>query len=326
MVKKAFLSSVSGELAHYRNVVYNAVQRLDDWVCLRMEDFGARCTSPEDFSRKCAKECDLFILVVGHRYGSIPSNSEESFTEMEYNAARKKGIPMLVFVAPDDLNLGANTDESEENREKQKLFRKRVGGQLVVDMDWRTPEQLATRVTLAIANIVPDLLKRARRKKYLHALIKVAVFIGLLFTVGLVVRHFAIPPELGANDKKYLEFVNVYTNSEQAYKLHNLYQLDSLATIIMDTKGSLPADSLGQLYFWWGYAEYELEKYENAKHYFMKAINANPKEAAYYSKLAWTHYVLKEFDDAERICRQGLEIDPHNGELINLQNILAQVK
>lgn len=41
MVKKAFLSSVSGELAHYRNVVYNAVQRLDDWVCLRMEDFGA---------------------------------------------------------------------------------------------------------------------------------------------------------------------------------------------------------------------------------------------------------------------------------------------
>lgn len=47
---------------------------------------------------------DIFILVVGGRYGSIEINSQKSITNLEYLAARKKGIPIYIFVSKHILN------------------------------------------------------------------------------------------------------------------------------------------------------------------------------------------------------------------------------
>ncbi len=46
---------------------------------------------------------DIFILIVGGRYGSIDKRSDKSITNIEYLTARTKGIPIYVFVQADVL-------------------------------------------------------------------------------------------------------------------------------------------------------------------------------------------------------------------------------
>lgn len=44
------------------------------------------------------RDCELFVLLVGHRYGSRHPGTGESITHLEYRAARESGIRTLVYV------------------------------------------------------------------------------------------------------------------------------------------------------------------------------------------------------------------------------------
>jgi len=50
------------------------------------------------------KSADIFVLVVGSRYGSIQAG-DKSITNLEYLTARTKGIPVYVFVSRQMLNI-----------------------------------------------------------------------------------------------------------------------------------------------------------------------------------------------------------------------------
>lgn len=50
------------------------------------------------------KSADLFVLIVGSRYGSILAG-DKSITNLEYLTARAKGIPVYVFVSRQILNI-----------------------------------------------------------------------------------------------------------------------------------------------------------------------------------------------------------------------------
>jgi hypothetical protein len=41
-VKAVFLSSTGRDLAAHREAAYHAIAEMEDWQCVRMEDFGAR--------------------------------------------------------------------------------------------------------------------------------------------------------------------------------------------------------------------------------------------------------------------------------------------
>jgi hypothetical protein len=100
---KAFLSSTFKDLESYRAAVITRLRRLDGVTVRCMEDFGARVGSPKEFCLREARECDLFIGVIGQLYGFIPDGDETSITEQEYQAAEKAGKDMLIFVAPTTL-------------------------------------------------------------------------------------------------------------------------------------------------------------------------------------------------------------------------------
>src|ERR1039458_1582485 len=86
-VRKVFLSSTGADLRTYREVAYAALHKLDDWKCIRMEDFGARDWDVDTFCQKKVKDCNLFIGIIGHRFGDGPKGTKESFTQREYHAA-----------------------------------------------------------------------------------------------------------------------------------------------------------------------------------------------------------------------------------------------
>jgi tetratricopeptide (TPR) repeat protein len=154
-MKTAFLSSTARDLAKYRDAAYKAIEGLDDWHCVRMEDFGARDAMADEFCREKAAECDVFVGIVGHCYGSSPKGSEKSYTEQEYDAAIATNTPRLMFLAPEDFPLPAYLIEPDERRAKQRAFRDRVNAERIRDT-FTSPEDLAGRVRQAIYNWVQE--------------------------------------------------------------------------------------------------------------------------------------------------------------------------
>jgi hypothetical protein len=116
-----------------------------------MEDFGARNSSSVHFCQQRAAECDLFVGIIGHLYGSSPSGSSTSFTEIEYDSAIAARRPTLMFLSPNDFPLAADLVESDDRRESQRAFRRRIN-ENTVRAAFSSPSELAWRVVQAIMN------------------------------------------------------------------------------------------------------------------------------------------------------------------------------
>ena len=150
-IKKVFLSSTARDLKEYRDAAYKAIEGLDGYHCVRMEDFGARDDGSDEFCRTKVGECDLFVGIVGHLYGSCPEGSEKSYTEREYVASVDTKIPRLMFVAPDSVRPLPSLRERDEIWKKQQAFRGRVSKDRI-RAEFTSPENLATKITQAIRN------------------------------------------------------------------------------------------------------------------------------------------------------------------------------
>jgi len=48
-------------------------------------------------------DCDAFVIIVGHWYGSSPKRARRSFTEVEYDAAVASDKPVYAFLATSDF-------------------------------------------------------------------------------------------------------------------------------------------------------------------------------------------------------------------------------
>jgi tetratricopeptide (TPR) repeat protein len=149
--KRVFLSSTSKDLTEYREAAYRAIERLDGYHCVRMEDFGARNWRADAFCRAKVGECDVLVGIVGHCHGSCPPDSDQSYTEREYDAAVDTGVPRLMFLAPEDFPLPAKLIEPDEQRRRQAAFRDRVSGDCI-RATFSSPDDLGALVAEAIHN------------------------------------------------------------------------------------------------------------------------------------------------------------------------------
>src|SRR5262249_12595922 len=55
--------------------------------------------------RRVDQNADILILIVGGRYGSIDQDTDKSITNLEFLAARNKGIPIYAFIDKAILSL-----------------------------------------------------------------------------------------------------------------------------------------------------------------------------------------------------------------------------
>ena len=163
-MRKVFLSSTFKDLTKYREIVCDAIEGLDGFYCVRMEVFGARYQESAAFCQAKVAECDLFVGIIGHFYGSSPTWSEKSYTEFEYDVARESDVPCLMFVAPDDFDLPSTLREPDELWQRQKTFRDRIRQNTISDT-FSSPEDLAFRVTKAIRNWESDQLREGDEER-----------------------------------------------------------------------------------------------------------------------------------------------------------------
>jgi hypothetical protein len=186
MVRTVFLSSTGADLRAYREAAFAAIQNLDGWKCVRMEDFGARDRDVDGFCIAKVKECDLFVGIIGHRFGDEPADSTESYTQREYRAAVDASKPRLLFLAPDDFAVPANLREPEWKLDAQDAFRKELTGNKdrIVSIGFTNPDNLARQIIAAIRNWEHEqpggpVMRRADPSRYLEALWKETAHIDI---------------------------------------------------------------------------------------------------------------------------------------------------
>ncbi len=102
--KTAMISSTSVDLPEHRQQAMDA--------CLRqgifpraMEHLPARDADAIRVSLEMVDEADIYIGIYAWRYGHVPAGHDISITEMEFNRAVERGIPILVFTIHNDHPL-----------------------------------------------------------------------------------------------------------------------------------------------------------------------------------------------------------------------------
>jgi hypothetical protein len=149
-MRTVFLSSTSKDLSACREAAFLAIQGLEGYHCVRMEDFGSWNQAPDELCRERVAKCDLFICMAGPLYGSL-APAGKSFTEREYDAAVEHQKPCLIILTDEDFPLPANLIEPDEHRKRQAAFRETIAPGKVISR-FATPEQAAVRVIQAIRN------------------------------------------------------------------------------------------------------------------------------------------------------------------------------
>jgi tetratricopeptide (TPR) repeat protein len=98
---KVFLSSTAQDLVAYRQVADDTILRLLQESTV-MERFGPLPGDPVAECERKARESDVVVCIVAHRYGYVPEAGKGSITRREVEAAKSAGKHVLVWIVADD--------------------------------------------------------------------------------------------------------------------------------------------------------------------------------------------------------------------------------
>ncbi|MHA0857385.1 DUF4062 domain-containing protein [Paenibacillus sp. CMAA1364] len=143
-----FISSTFTDLIDARSKVTKVILSMQHFP-VGMEMFSAADDDQWTVIKKTIDISDYYVLILAHRYGSI-TNEGISYTEKEYDYARKIGLPILAFI----MNRNASTTPSE--RESDPILQDKLETFVKKAMDskmcgfWDSDEELASKVSVAL--------------------------------------------------------------------------------------------------------------------------------------------------------------------------------
>ncbi|MCI6359005.1 MAG: DUF4062 domain-containing protein [Clostridiales bacterium] len=129
---RIFVSSTKEDLIPYREVVETVLTGMEH-IPLGMEYFVSSPDSPIDVCLATVRRSQLYIVIVGMRYGSIEEGSGKSFTELEYDEAVKNKIPVLAFIIDEEqCPILPKFVDVGEKAEKLKQFKAKLNSSYLV--------------------------------------------------------------------------------------------------------------------------------------------------------------------------------------------------
>ena len=167
-------------------------------VPVDMRYFAAGERKPADYCRQQVRGSDVYVGVVGFRYGSVVPGTAVSYTELEFAEAGAAGLPRLVFLLADASQVPA--DLTDEDRSAVDAFRHRLRAAGLLVREFTSAANLELEVFHALTDLddstLPAAPDTAAPVRYsLPA--DTAVFTGRDQEVGLITGAVATAADRG---------------------------------------------------------------------------------------------------------------------------------
>jgi tetratricopeptide (TPR) repeat protein len=157
---RVFLSHTSDlskpdESGSFVAAAVNAVLRARHAVT-DMAYFAARDTSPAAHCVNMVAQSDVYVGIIGLRYGSaVRDRPDVSYTELEFEAAGELDQPRLIFLIREDSAHLPSVDEVPDGRARQDAFRRRLFDAGLTTATVTTPAELELAVYQALVELSP---------------------------------------------------------------------------------------------------------------------------------------------------------------------------
>jgi len=149
---QVFVSSTFEDLKDERRAVIEAVLNLNH-IPVGMEAFQASDDTQWDYIKRRIDESDYYVVIVAERYGSELRG--KSYTQMEYEYAVAKGVPVAAFLLDSSVRKSWPSDKVEfDKKDKVEKFRTLCQKKLV--KHWRNADDLGGKVSAALSGLVRE--------------------------------------------------------------------------------------------------------------------------------------------------------------------------
>ncbi|MGD6894304.1 DUF4062 domain-containing protein [Bacillus infantis] len=145
---QVFVSSTFKDLHQTRKKVIDEIL-INNQFPVGMEFFSAADDDQWEVIKRTIDTSDYYVLILGFKYGSI-TDEGISYTEMEYEYAKSKGIPILSFVRKEEVALLPQERENNPDlMNKISEFRKKATQNRIVNF-WSQDDDLLRQVISAL--------------------------------------------------------------------------------------------------------------------------------------------------------------------------------
>lgn len=158
---QVFVSSTYIDLREHRQIIMQTLLKAN-CLPIGMELFPNGNSDVWKLIESLIAECDLYIVIIGDRYGTI-SETGKSFTEREYDFAVEHGKEILAYPYSGDELLSPK-EEDDEHKKLLRGFRDKIWRRSA--NPWKEITELRANISIDLANKLQDLQGGWTRQPY----------------------------------------------------------------------------------------------------------------------------------------------------------------
>ena len=123
-----------------------------------MAYFPVRDEKPAEYCRAQVRDCDVYVGLIGLRYGTLVRDQPEvSYTELEFDAATEASLPRLVFLLDEEEEVPIPArwllNSDPDLRARQRAFRARLRDSGMITGTFSSPQQLGLLLLHALTDL-----------------------------------------------------------------------------------------------------------------------------------------------------------------------------
>jgi len=268
---QVFISSTFKDLEEHRREAITGIM-MAGHIPIALENFPPEPDPTENVIYKAIEDCQFYVLILGHRYGSTPKGQgrgkKKSYTEIELDHAEQKKLKVLAFLMDEKLvdklrrklkrsNVGDR--EELDNTKKYYALRARLTDNIKTPYHkpFREPRRIREelRVYFAVDHNVPGLIPELEPGSDINTILKVSLRNPI---VRAVVKRFDRFEDRSVGKRFDIEREKKETLAKAFFHLHgddiqNKYNKiffesgSTIAYLARELSGKLPTSIAGTL-------------------------------------------------------------------------------